>query len=145
AGSHIVLLPNPHWHGKPPPFRRITVRAIENTAALEANLLSGTIDMVAGELGLPLDEALAFDKRHGADYRIVYKPNLAFEHVDLNRDVPALADRRVRRALPVAVRRAPAGRRQLRQPRRHRLFRRRAALSVRSGARRAPARRGRLD
>lgn len=106
AGSHIVLLPNPHWHGKPPPFRRITVRAIENTAALEANLLSGTIDMVAGELGLPLDEALAFDKRHGADYRIVYKPNLAFEHVDLNRDVPALADRRVRQALLMGIDRA---------------------------------------
>ena len=46
-----------------PHFRRITVRAIENTAALEANLLSGTIDMVAGELGLSLDEALAFEKR----------------------------------------------------------------------------------
>ena len=38
--------------GQSRPFRRITVRAIENTAALEANLLSGTIDMIAGELGL---------------------------------------------------------------------------------------------
>ena len=45
-------------------LRRVTVRAIENTAALEANLLSGTIDMVAGELGFPLEEAIAFEKRH---------------------------------------------------------------------------------
>jgi peptide/nickel transport system substrate-binding protein len=99
SGSHIVLEPNPHWTGPMPHFKRITVRTIENTAALEANLLSGTIDMVAGELGLPLDEALAFDKRHGGDYAITYKPGLTFEHVDCNFAVPTLADRRVRQAL----------------------------------------------
>ena len=99
SGSHIVLEPNPHWPGPAPHFKRITVRAIENTAALEANLLSGTIDMVAGEIGLPLDEALAFAKRHGAEFNIVYKPGLTFEHVDCNLDNPILADIRVRRAL----------------------------------------------
>ncbi len=99
TGSHLVLEPNPHWAGPPAPFRRITVRTIENTAALEANLLSGTIDMVAGELGLSLDEALAFDKRHGGAFQIIYKPGLVFEHVDLNLDLPALSDRRVRQAL----------------------------------------------
>ena len=99
AGSHIVLEPNPHWAGPAPYFKRITVRAIENTAALEANLLSGTIDMVAGEVGLPLDEALAFDKRHGGQFNIIYKPGLSFEHVDCNLDNPVLADLRVRQAL----------------------------------------------
>ena len=99
SGSHILLEPNPHWAGPKPPFRRITVRAIENTAAMEANLLSGGIDMIAGELGLPLDEALAFDKRHGGEFNVVYKPGLTFEHVDVNLDVPVLADRRVREAL----------------------------------------------
>ena len=69
TGSHIVLEPNPHWRGPPATFRRVTVRTIENTAALEANLLSGTIDMVAGELGLSLDEALAFEKRHGGAFQ----------------------------------------------------------------------------
>ena len=69
SGSHIALEPNPHWAGPAPYFKRITVRVIENTAALEANLLSGTVDMVAGEVGLPLDEALAFDKRHGGDFQ----------------------------------------------------------------------------
>lgn len=99
TGSHVVLEPNPHWAGPPVPFRRITVRTIENTAALEANLLSGTIDMIAGELGLSLDEALAFEQRHGGDFQIVYKPGLVFEHVDLNLDQPTLSDRRVRQAL----------------------------------------------
>ena len=99
SGSHIVLEPNPHWAGSEPHFKRITVRAIENTAALEANLLSDTIDMVAGEVGLPLDEALAFDKRHGKDFNIIYKPGLTFEHVDCNLDNPILADVRMRQAL----------------------------------------------
>lgn len=99
TGSYVMLEPNPHWAGAPGPFRRITVRAIENTAALEANLLSGTIDMVAGELGLSLDEGLAFDKRHGDGFQIIYKPSLVFEHIDLNLDRPALSDRRVREAL----------------------------------------------
>jgi peptide/nickel transport system substrate-binding protein len=106
AGSHVSLAPNPYWAGPKPPFQRITVSAIENTAALEANLLSGTIDMVAGELGLPLDEALAFDKRHGSAFNIIYKPGLTFEHVDLNLDNPILADHRVREALLVGLDRA---------------------------------------
>src|SRR5690606_26343580 len=54
-GAEIVLEKNPTWWGKEPPFQRIVLRAIENTAALEANLLSGAIDYVAGELGLTLD------------------------------------------------------------------------------------------
>jgi len=105
-GSHIVLVPNEHWAGPKPPFRRITIRAIENSAALEANLLSGTVDMVPGEMGLPLDEALAFDKQHGRDFTIVYKPGLSFEHVDCNLAVPALADRNVREALLLGLDRA---------------------------------------
>lgn len=106
AGSHIVLEPNPHWAGPAPYFKQITIRAIENSAALEANLLSGTIDMIAGEVGLPLDEALAFDQRHGRDYNVIYKPGLTFEHVDCNLDNPALADRRVREALLRGIDRA---------------------------------------
>eukprot|EP01034_Spumella_vulgaris_P019617 gene19617-25091_t len=41
-GSRVVLEPNPTWTGQKPSFKRITVRIIENTAALEANLLSGS-------------------------------------------------------------------------------------------------------
>lgn len=98
-GAHIALEPNPAWKGPKPAFRRIVVRTIENTAALEANLLSGGIDMIAGELGLSLDQALAFEKRHGGRFNIIYKPGLVYEHIDLNLDNPKLADRRVRQAL----------------------------------------------
>jgi peptide/nickel transport system substrate-binding protein len=106
SGASIVLEPNPHWAGLAPHFKRITVRTIENTAALEANLLSGTIDMAAGEVGMPLDEAIAFEKQHHGDFDFVYKPGLTFEHVDCNLDVPMLADRRVRQALVLGLDRA---------------------------------------
>jgi peptide/nickel transport system substrate-binding protein len=102
-GSHIVLERNPYWRGPKPYFRRIIVWAIENTAALEANLLAHGLDMVAGELGLSLDEALAFEQRHGGEFRVLYKPGLTYEHVDLNLDNPILADRRVRQALLFAI------------------------------------------
>jgi len=103
SGSHITLVPNPYWWGAAPHFKRITVRVIENTAALEANLLSGAVDYVAGELGFSIDQALSFERRHGDAFKILYKPGLVYEHIDLNLDNPILADRRVRRALIYAL------------------------------------------
>jgi len=102
-GSHVVLEPNPTWYGKAPHFKRIVVRVIENTAALEANLLSGEIDMIAGELGLTIDQALAFEKRHGDRYAVIYKPGLIYEHIDLHLDNPILEDLRVRQALVYSI------------------------------------------
>ena len=71
-GSYIKMERNPHWWGKEPYFDTITTRAIQNTSAMEANLLSGTIDMIAGEIGLQLDQALAFESRHGDKFNIIY-------------------------------------------------------------------------
>ena len=106
TGARIVLEPNPTWWGTKPAFERVTVRVIEKTTALEANLLSGAIDMIAGELGLTLDQALAFEKRHGGRFDITYKSGLIYEHLDLNLDNPILADKRVRKALVHALDRA---------------------------------------
>ena len=103
AGSHIVLEQNPTWYGGKPHFKRIVFRTIENSAALEANLLSGAVDYIAGELGLSLDQGLAFEKRHGQRFDVIFKPGLIYEHIDLNLDNPALKDRRVRRALIMAL------------------------------------------
>lgn len=102
-GAEIVLERNETWWGTPPAFQRIVLRAIENTAALEANLLSGAVDYVAGELGLTLDQALAFEKRHGERYDVLYKPVLFYEHLDVQLDNPILADKRVRQALLYAL------------------------------------------
>ncbi|MEE9318679.1 MAG: peptide ABC transporter substrate-binding protein [Rhodospirillales bacterium] len=103
TGSHVVLEPNPTWWGKKPHFKRIVVRVIPNTAALEANLLSGNIDMIAGELGFTVDQAISFEKRQRGKFNVIYKPGLIYEHLDLNLDNPILKDIRVRRALILGI------------------------------------------
>jgi peptide/nickel transport system substrate-binding protein len=104
SGSQIVLEANPHWAGAKPGFRRIVLRHIENTAALQANLLSGDVDMVAGEgIGLTIDQALALQRQHPDAFHYEFKPSLTYEHIDLKRENPFLADVRVRRALLMAM------------------------------------------
>jgi peptide/nickel transport system substrate-binding protein len=102
-GSAITLERNPMWSGPAPAFRRIVVRAVESTPGLEAQLLSGQLDMIAGELGLPVEQAAALARRQANRFRVTYRPGLIYEHLDLNLDLPALADRRVRQALLVAL------------------------------------------
>jgi peptide/nickel transport system substrate-binding protein len=102
-GASVTLETNPAWTGRQPGFRRIVVRTVENTAALEAQLLAGQIDMIAGELGLALDQATALQRRNASRFRFEYKPGLVYEHLDLNLDNPILADRRVRQALMLSI------------------------------------------
>ena len=104
SGSQIVLEPNPHWPGPKPGFKRIVLRHIESTAALQANLLSGDVDMVAGEgIGLTIDQVLALQKARPDQFHYEFKPSLTFEHIDLQKDNKLLADIRVRRALLMAM------------------------------------------
>ena len=102
-GSHVVLVANPTWWGKPPAFKRIVVKVVENTSALEANLLSGAVDAIAGELGLSIDQAIAFEKRHRDQFDVTFKPGLVYEHLDINLANPILADKRVRQALMLGL------------------------------------------
>ncbi len=103
TGSRIDLEVNPKWWGVPPPFKTITVRAVENSAALEAGLLAGDIDLVPGEIGLPLDQVLSLGKRQPGRFDILTKAGLFFEHIDINLDNRVFADVRVRRALLQAI------------------------------------------
>lgn len=103
SGSHVVLKKNPTWYGPEPHFETVTIRVIENTAALEANLLSGAIDYVAGDLGFNIEQALSLAKRQGDRFDVLFKPGLIYEHIDVNLDNPILADRRVRQALIYAI------------------------------------------
>lgn len=101
--QYVTFERNPEWWGEPPAFARITVRAIGNTSALEAALLAGQVDMIAGESGLSIDQAIAFEKRHGDRFRVIYQPGLFYEHLEINLDHPALGDLRVRQAMMHAL------------------------------------------
>ncbi|MBN9091469.1 MAG: peptide ABC transporter substrate-binding protein [Reyranella sp.] len=102
-GNRIVLEQNPTWAGPKPAFKRLLIKIFENSAALEANLLSGNVDYILGESGLSFDQAIAFEKRHKDKYNVVYKPSLTYSHIDTKLDNPLLADLRVRRALLMAI------------------------------------------
>lgn len=104
-GSRIALERNPHWTGPPPQFRRILIKFFENSSSLEANLLSGNVDYVPGESGLSFSQSLAFERRHGDKYNVVFKPSLTYGHIDVNLDNPLLGDVRVRRAILMAINR----------------------------------------
>ncbi len=105
-GSTVTLERNPAWAGPAPAFPRIRIRAVENTTALEAQLLAGQVEMIAGEIGLPVEQAAALERRAGARFRFAYRPGLVYEHLAPQLDNPALADRRVRQALLLAADRA---------------------------------------
>jgi peptide/nickel transport system substrate-binding protein len=104
-GSHVVFERNPTFYGEPANIERIITVLIPNTGTLEANLRSGTIDMVS-VLGMTFDQALAFADRVEADglpFDVNFKPSLVYEHIDLNLDNPFLQDVNVRRALVHAI------------------------------------------
>ncbi|HEV2675806.1 MAG TPA: peptide ABC transporter substrate-binding protein [Aliidongia sp.] len=104
SGAQIVMEPNPYWSGTKPGFKRIILKHIENTAALQANLLSGDVDMVAGEgIGLTIDQVLELRKQHPDDFTYIFKPSLTYEHVDLQKDNPIFKDVKVRQALLYAL------------------------------------------
>ncbi|MGO4706886.1 peptide ABC transporter substrate-binding protein [Microvirga sp. 2MCAF38] len=106
SGSAIVLEPNPYWYGKTPHFKRVTIRIIENSAALQANVLSGDVDFAAGDgIGLTTDQVIELEKSNKAKFDFIYKPSYTYEHIDLQKNNPIFQDKRVRQALLYALNR----------------------------------------
>jgi peptide/nickel transport system substrate-binding protein len=104
-GSHLVFVPNPHWEGKRPGFKKIIYKLIPNNATFEANLRSGTIDMVSPSAGLSSDQAAALEKKTKAEnlpFNVVFQDGYVYGHVDVNLDNPVLSDLKVRKALSMA-------------------------------------------
>jgi len=104
-GELVVLDRNPEWYGATPFFDRIVVKSFANSADLEKALLSGSVDYVSGEYGFSVHQAAQLERRQGDRFRVVWQPGLAYRHLDVNHDNPALADVRVRRALLHALNR----------------------------------------
>ena len=99
----ITLVPNEYWKGTKPAWREIGTRLLENTASLQANALSGDVDMISSALGLTVNQAIGMQKDYPGRFTYFYEPTLSYEHLALNLDNPLLADRRVRQALLMAI------------------------------------------
>lgn len=106
-GDHVTFVPNPYFYGPAPKIQKIIVKLIPNTGAMEANLRSGTIDMIS-TLGLAFDEGLAFDKKVKAEnlpYEVTFTPSVTYEHIDLDLTNPILKDLKVRKAMMTGLNR----------------------------------------
>jgi peptide/nickel transport system substrate-binding protein len=104
-GDYVAFTPNPHFYGESPKIKKVLVKLIANTGTLEANLRSGTIDMIS-TLGMGFDQALAFDKKvqlENLPFTVTFTPSIIYEHIDLNLDLAVLKDLRVRKALVHAI------------------------------------------
>lgn len=103
--EQVILTPNPYWKGHAPAFKKLTMRLIENTSALQANLLSGDVDTVAtGNLGLTLDQIIALTKTQSARFDFTFIPSVAsYEHLAVQTENKLLSDKRVRQAMSMAI------------------------------------------
>lgn len=104
-GDHVTFVPNEKFYGEAAKVKKIIVKLIPNTGTLEANLRSGSIDLIS-TLGLALDQAIQFEKKVKAEnlpYHVLFQPSTVYEHIDLNLDNPLLKDVRVRKALNYAI------------------------------------------
>jgi peptide/nickel transport system substrate-binding protein len=101
----VVMVPNEHWQGTRPHFRQVTMRLIDNTSALQANLLAGDIDTVAsGNLGLTMDQIIALSKSQASRFNFAFMPAVtSYEHLAVQLDNPLLADKRVRQAIQMSI------------------------------------------
>ena len=107
-GSHVMLERNPQFWGPQPAIESIVVKLIPNTQTMEANLLSGTIDLIS-ELGISLDQSLAFEKRLKSNpaqaqlFKVMIEDSMTYEHIDFDLDNPFLSDVRVRKAIAYGI------------------------------------------
>ncbi len=76
------------------------MRLIENTAALQANLLSGDIDLASG---LTIDQAIDLQQKHADRFDVAFLPSLTTNFLYLKLENPILADKRVRQAILLAI------------------------------------------
>lgn len=106
-GSHIVLVPNEKFYGDKPFFKKIVLRFILNSSAIEANLLSGNVQMVSSS-GMSFDQALNFEKKiktQNLPYEVQFVPGVMYSHIDVNLDDPILKEKSIRQALAFAFNR----------------------------------------
>jgi peptide/nickel transport system substrate-binding protein len=104
SGVRVVMEQNPYWNGAKPSFKRIVIRDIDNTAALQANLLSGDIDMTPGEsIGMTIDQVIELQRQQPDRFTYIFKPSLTFDEIAVQLDNPILADKRVRQALLLTI------------------------------------------
>ena len=105
SNESVTIMPNAYWKGEQPYFQKISFRLVENTSALQANLLAGGVDMVAsGNVGLTLDQHLSMMKSSADKFNWDFVPAVAsYEHLAVQFENPLLSDLKVRQAIQMGI------------------------------------------
>ena len=93
-GQQLVLVPNPHYNGQRPAFKRVTIKIIGESASRRLQLTRGDIDIAES---LPVDQLSALkkeDKVSVAEY-----PSLRVTYLYLNNAKAPLNQVELRRAI----------------------------------------------
>lgn len=96
-GQQIVMVPNPHWHGKLF-FNEIDIKIIKEASARRLELEHGDLDIAED---IPIDQLTALKKEQGI--KVVDEPSLYVTYLYLNNRKKPLDDVKVRQALSYAV------------------------------------------
>lgn len=100
-GQQLVLVPNPHWSGDKPHFKRVSVKIIGESASRRLQLSRGDLDIADS---LPVDQLAAL-KQEGK-VAVAEYPSLRVTYLYLNNSKAPLNQ--------VDLRRAVSGRRTMR-------------------------------
>lgn len=105
AGQHLRLVRSEHASPRAE-LDEVVVRVLPSAAALGAALEAGEVDATVGAGGLPLQAARELAARSPERFTVLRAPGAQWAHLQMNLDDPWLKDRRVRRALALALPRA---------------------------------------
>lgn len=98
--TRIELAPNPYYFGGKPRFQRVIIKTVEDDNARLIMLAGGSADLTQNTVQPLLLPALM---RKRSKLRIQTGPSVTHTYIGLNLTHSALADRRVRRALAMAL------------------------------------------
>lgn len=98
--SHVSLVSNPDYWGKPPVMNRIVFRVIPEVSTRIAELETGGVHIITG---LPFDQAALLNDSQGVHVAAIEGGRRMMVGITTNGGNPALRDKRVRQALNYAI------------------------------------------
>lgn len=106
-GSHLILVPNARYGGPAPHLQKVIFKYVFNTSTMEANLISGAVDVIS-TAAMTVDQALLFEKKvqkQSLPFVVQIGDGYIYQHFDFNMDHPILKDLKVRQALTLGLNR----------------------------------------
>ena len=97
-GQQLILIPNPHWQGEKPHFKRVSVKIIGESASRRLQLSRGDLDIADS---LPVDQLAAL-KQEGK-VAVAEYPSLRVTYLYLNNGKAPLNQVDLRRAISWAT------------------------------------------